>query len=343
MLSRRGFLSRTGFGVAALAGLPSIAFAAERKLPPVAAYLQRAGYYPLKLDRDDNNNLLVKGRLGEQQTTFMVDTGWTVTSAEHRLLKGCKTFGEMGVRLDDDAWGLLDWKEAYLIDSIRLSEAEFLNQPVLADSMKTGDRKAWHAVLGLDFLLRNHAIIDCLTGWLCLRGTKPDTAICQAISETMIRSGYAEVPLTPPDGFRLLCQPHFNEQAVRLLVDAGAIFSVLDPSAADKLKLPRRETGWKISGVGKSRESELRGVRISTWAFGDSVAKNMGVGVASLAQWFISSTGPRKGGKTDREWLVADGLLGADHLFEFGVVIDCRQRRMWVNKERMAKSKYRQE
>ena len=32
-----------------------------------------------------------------------------------------------------------------------------------------------------------------------------------------------------------------------------------------------------------------------------------------------------------------DGLLGVDHLFAFGALIDCRRRQLWVSRERMAK------
>jgi hypothetical protein len=164
MQNRRRFLKQTGLGFAALAGLPSTAFTAEKKPPALNAYLQRAGYYPVKLVSNESKMLFVKGSLDEQQATFLVSAGSVLTSADNKLLKGHKTLGEHGARLDDELFGLVDWNEACLVRKIRLAEAEFFNQPVLPQTLHAQERRFWQVALGQDFLLRHHATVDCRAG-----------------------------------------------------------------------------------------------------------------------------------------------------------------------------------
>jgi predicted aspartyl protease len=115
----------------------------------------------------------------------------------------------------------------------------------------------------------------------------------------MTRSGYAEVPLTPPDGFRLLCESQLNKQPVTMLVATGTSFNLLDDDTADRLKLPYKSTGLEIVFGGEAGESELHVARIGSWSFGAATTKNIAIGVADLTKWFNSREKGPKGVKID--------------------------------------------
>jgi hypothetical protein len=73
-------------------------------------------------------------------------------------------------------------------------------------------------------------------------------------------------------------------------------------------------------------------------ALGEIVARGVSVGVTDLSGWTLSKKEAEKAREEGKETIEWDGFLGAEHLYLFGAIIDCRQRRMWVDKARMAKA-----
>lgn len=334
-LPRRRFLAHFGLTLASPAVLMRCGQAAEAALPPVPAYLQRAGYYAIKLDRDENNHFLLEARLGPQKTTLLVDTGWTFTSAARRLLRDFATVQQLGTRLEPALAGL-DWKSAHLVGTLALDQAEFTNQPVFETTTDTGDAKRWEGILGMDFLARSHAIIDCLTGWICVRGAPPSDAVAAAVAGTLDRSGYAGCRLERTGALVFACGSRLNGKPVSLLVDTGATYSVLHRDTADRLKLARQEGVGILRGVGSIGSVGFDTARVRTWEVGEAVAKGVGVGVTNLAPWFAGERTGRGAGDKSAPAVPFDGLLGADHLYQFGAIIDCHHHRLWVDRDRMA-------
>lgn len=334
--SRRCFLARCGLGLAGLPLAVRQVRAAGRTQPPLIQYLVRLGYHAFELKRDRHDHFLVAGELEEQRVTFLVDTGCSVSAVDRRLLKGARTLGELGIAIQDSLLGRIDQESIYLGKRLALGKAEFFNQPL--QPVDTASlRQQWNAILGLDFLLRHHAILDCWTGWLCLRDAPLEAGLEEALDASLQRSGYLAVPLTPADGLTLLCRPGVQGQVLTLMVDTGAIWSLLDEGSARQLGLKTTSTSKAVQGLDRLVPRTLSATRIDEFTLGEGIARNVRMGVADLQPWFLSKREVQQARAAGQPLVELDGLLGVDHLFAFGALIDCRRRQLWVSRERMAK------
>src|SRR5476651_2434941 len=76
---------------------------------------------------------------------------------------------------------------------------------------------------------------------------------------------YAELPVTV-DGARAEIHGKINDSDVRLTIDTGAVFSVLNPATVERLGLRLEPFGMKVGGFGGSADVKVATVKTFTVA-----------------------------------------------------------------------------
>lgn len=280
-------------------------------------YLKRLGYEPVMLERTDNNHLLARGTLNGKKRSFMVDTGWSFTTVSKRTAAKLKSLAAHGVKLHDSFLGTLSNPSTVLMENLTLGRAVFLNQPAIVEL----DALGYDGVLGADFLYRNYCLIDCRNRRLYARGAEPSADVRSAMRQTLLLSGFRDVPLRVKLSLVLTCDVKVNEETTRLLVDTGAIWSVLDLGKAQRLGLKLDPTLARLKGVGR-RESDLVWLsKIKTLDFESVVLTNVNFGVAELKDWGVADPA---------SMVDVQGILGAELLAKNNALIDCRGMRLWL-------------
>ena len=310
--------------------------AAEPVTPPsLDQFLKRAGFEGIEY-RIDDREALVQGRLGNKNRTFLLDTGWALTTLDAHAARGLKTLGELNVKLDDSLGGRLSDPDIVLMEELTLGRAKFLNQPAKVRELKpefTGWR--YDGVLGFDFYYRNHCLVDCGGRRLYVRGSKPSEAVADTLAKSLRLSRFVEVPMAGRYGTTV--DVEINGQTVKLLVDTGAFATILDDSQLPRLGLtklkytgPRRgsqllydagTTAVGVAGLEAMYVSDVKSFRIASQPW-----KDVQVGVGDLAKWQLA-----KAGTQNQE---IQGLLGIDLLVIHSALIDFTSNRLWFRPER---------
>lgn len=297
-------------------------------------YLQQLGYGSIHLKRTEQNHLAVEGELAGKKAVFLIDTGNSITRLDKKVGSRFKTLAERGIRLEDPNLGELPRTNIVLVDEMKLGTARFPNQPAnvtalahVATSRYEIDTIAYEdCLIGCDFLLRHHCLLDIGGLKLYVRADKPTTDMRAALESSLRRSGYHETVLIPTRALVELCPAKVNRIAVRLLVDSGSVFTVLDDHQGKQsplAKLRVSNTDTLSQGVGKRggtpiyvaepESFELDGIQISL--------RKIRLGVSDLISFNI--------GRYGSGLQNADGILGADVLAVSGSLVDLENRRLW--------------
>jgi len=297
-------------------------------------YLQRLGYGAIRLKRTEQNHLVVEGELDGKKAVFIIDTGNSVTRLDQRTGHRFKTLAERGLKLEDPNLGEFSGTNFVFIDELKLGTARFPNQLATVTTLghlATGAHEvSLHAyedcLLGCDFLLRHHCLLDCAGLRLYVRADRPGTEMRAALESSLHRSGYHETILTPTRALVEWCPASVNGVAVKLLVDSGSPFTVLDNHRGQQSPLANlrvSETQFLNQGAGKRGGTPLYVADPESFEIDgiDFSFKKIRLGVADLVSFNIGS---------DRaEWQNVDGTLGEDILAINGSLVDLENRRLW--------------
>jgi predicted aspartyl protease len=139
------------------------------------AYLKKLGYEGLDLTRVPKSHLGIAGIIGDKQkASFIVDTGWTITSLDRGSAKKLKTLEQLNAVFEEKRVAALPRTNVVLIDRLKLGSVQLLNQPAqLTDLSMDYVHTGFQGVLGVDFLSRNHCIIDVGGRRLYLKAAAP--------------------------------------------------------------------------------------------------------------------------------------------------------------------------
>ncbi len=315
---------------------PAASRAAEAAAPPsLDYYLKHSRYGAVDLEVNDDQ-FLVRAELGGKKRMLLVDTGWTMTTLSPGAAKGLKTLRELGGQLEDTFLGRLTNGSLVVMDKLALGQAQFFNQPAEVSKLKAEYMHVpFSGALGLDFFLRNHCLIDVAAQRLYFRAAPPTTAESDALAETLRRSGFVAVPMDLQA--ELTVDATFNDRPMRLVVDTGAVWSVLhEPWAKElgltALKRDRPDTGTYIHedyraytvGIGVARQ-EIRVATVKTLQIGPRKWNDVHFGMVNLKGWGIEQLG-----RPGRE---VHGLLGLEMLGARKALIDSSSLKLWFGPE----------
>jgi len=301
-------------------------------------YFKRVGYLPIELKRGEHDKLLAQGVLAGKKRLFLVDTGCGRTVLDESAARGLKSLGELGVTLEDGFLGKLSDPSLLLMDKLTLGSAQFLNQPARVTNLRMDFIFVGSdGVLGCDFFFRNYCLIDCFGNRLYVRGSKPSDDVTSAMAATLRRSGFIDVPINLKYG--LTVDAKVNDESVKLLVDTGSTFSILDNALAKRLGLaavkhdaadvgsliPKEWTANAI-GFGKIGAHKMWVTKLKALEVGSLQWTNVHVGVTGLKNWGLAEPGSRSE--------EVQGVLGREMLRGRGALIDYHSHKLWFRPEK---------
>jgi len=226
------------------------------------------------------------------------------------------------VSAQDSFLGRLTNSTVVLIEDLRLGECVFTNQPAgEVNPLKSSGG----VVLGLDFLIRNYCMMDCLDCCLYVRGSGPATNTLNVISNSLHTSGFHAIELDNHFHNQLTCPAIVKGVAVSFLPDTGAFVTILDERMIRRLGLSSEPSGWLIGGIGGVADQRLRKVLLASLKFGDVELKGVTVGVAQLGEWGLADRSRKSRGDE-----AIYGLLGGDLLPMNEAIFDFRGGNLWL-------------
>lgn len=326
------------FTLASLTGLERTR-AADKPLG-LEDYLKRLNYEPVALTRTKHNKLQATGQLGSRKHVFVVDTGCPWTTLNEKSARGLQSIGQSGGLVDDGVWGRLTNSSMVIMEKLVFGRAQFLNQPAYVQKLHH-DYVAteFSALLGLDFFIRNSCLLDCAEERLYVRGVKPSDEESKVLGESLRRSGFVEVPIHFKPAWRLTVEAQAKGQPVRLMIDTGFPFSVLDESQVQRLGLKAvkqtvtrsliaEDVSTHVSGLNEIGSHKVWVTTLDTFQIGPRTEKNVHFGVIDLKAWKLP--------EPDSPQRDIQGIFGAEILTRYGALIDFCSGRLWFRPETKA-------
>lgn len=297
------------------------ATAEQRTTHSLESYLKRLGYEPIPLKRDRANHLYLDGEINGKGRRIEIDTGCGFTCVDTSMARKLPTLGTMGGELADSFLGRITNANARLM-SVKLGSAVFTNQPAWAVNLDAKGHYLGACILGCDFLFRNFCLIDCLDQRLYVRGSEPPAMAEEALRESLRTGGNHEIRLRRISGLGLIIAGNVHGEPIKLLLDTGAPWLIIDSKQQKRLHIERYSTGTQVAGVDKIGSVPLYRTQLKSLELGNLSLKNVDVGVADLSGWKIG----------DSKFPLADvdGLLGADLLAYNRALIDYHGLRLWL-------------
>jgi len=269
--------------------------------------LQQLGYEAIELRRTGDNHLFLFGKVDGRRRSCLVDTGWSFTAIS------TNTAGRL--------------RDTNRIGQLTLGRVVLTNEAVRVQDLRVnGQPTAYDMVLGCDFLLRHHAVIDVAGRRLYLRRTELTTAERAHWEQSLRGAGLERIEMNRREPLALTCRARVNGQPVELLVDSGAAWSCLDTRVAQSLNLRAAPSLNRMMGPGATGARNFAVADLRAWQLGEVPMRHTSVAVFSLAEWGLGPDGK----------LFSDvgGILGGSELVATRMVIDCGGMNLWSRPRR---------
>jgi predicted aspartyl protease len=306
--SARVYLSRSGWkrvrrALLVLAtGMALVAGEAAERIQ-VGDVLTKLGYEAVELRRTGEHHLFLFGRVNGRRRSCLVDTGWSFATVSTNT----------AARLSPPR----------IVEQLALGPVLLTNQPVVPQDMRINGRPApYDVVLGCDFLIRHHAVIDCANNRLFLRRSAPAREEAEELQLQLSKAGLVAVPMKRHRPPALTCEVTIGGQPVAFLIDSGAVWSCLDLKTAQALALSLKPSPRRIMGSGAVGQRAIAVVELRQIGLGAREIRHWTVAAFSLADWGM---GPN--GKVLEN---VGGILGGGELAGLGAVIDCVSQKLWL-------------
>ena len=269
--------------------------------------LLKLGYEQIELRRTDENRLFLFARVNGRKRSCLVDTGWSFTTLSTNT----------AARLAN----------SNVIDRLELGGVSFTNQSVVVQDLRiNGQPASFDVVLGCDFLLAHHAILDCANRRLYLRRTaltSDDAAVLEKLFSDSSRV-FAQMKLRNPPAMTIAAR--LNGRDAEFLVDSGAIGSCLDVKTAHEFNLRLTPSPNQISGAVAADKKSFQIATVRELTVAGKTIRDASLAVLSLDPWGF---GPD--GKLFRD---VSGILGGAELISNGAVIDFSSKKLWLRSVR---------
>lgn len=290
--------------------------------PPqtLSQLLRGLGYGCIPLERGHGNSLWVKATVDGRKKLLLVDTGATPTLLDAGLAGKLKTVGELGIDLVDPVLHVRMSSNAVLITELKLGGCRFQNQPAFSAGLSASGVGA-DGLLGCDFLIRQHAIVDCGGKELFVRGQSLDPKKREVLKQVLERSGYRPAEFRRDDSLVGLCPIRINHLQVSLMIDTGAAYTMIDDDTANRCRILWSGTRRQIRGIGRRGSVMLSvGTPETLELAGQSILfPGMSIGACEMSSWDI---GPDKQAQVH-------GALGAEILGRSQALIDFDETTLW--------------
>jgi predicted aspartyl protease len=269
----------------------------------LAADLKRLGYQEIELRRTGENHLFLFARVNGHRSSCLVDTGWSLTTISTNTAQRLTSTESLG--------------------ELKLGAVTLTNEPTAVRDLRVkGQPTAFDLVLGCDFLLRHHAVIDCLGRRLYLRWEALAGESKTELAASLRGRAFVALDLKRHNPLALTCPARLNGRDVELLVDTGAMWSCLDTEIARALGLRVEPSANQITGAAAVGKRALGVTRVEHFEIGGWKRADVNLAVLALADWGLGPNGQLLEG--------VGGILGGDQLLANAAVIDCGQLKLWL-------------
>ncbi len=286
----------------------------------LAEQLARFGYQQIELRRTADNHLYLTGKLNGRRRSVLVDTGWSFTTVSTNVAR----------KLSVLRAGNTGELSTVSIDVLKLGRISITNQLARVEHMVfDGQPASFEVVLGCDFLRQHFAIIDCQNRRLYVRKSALPEQEQIRLDTALRQNGFNAVSLKLKDPLAITCPTRVNGQSVEMLVDTGAVWSVLDVRQLDRLGLRALPTLTKVSGVGRTGTRGVAMAEAKSFALGDASMKEAAFALMDLGDWGLAAPG--------KQLSDVQGILGGPELLAGGAFIDCQRLKLWVRQMRVLK------
>jgi predicted aspartyl protease len=289
------------------------------KVSSLAGVLIEEGYTPLTLKRE-GNEFYVSCKLNGRSANLIVDTGAGRTVIGSGLLR---SLGLPLTKGEENVYGMMGWAgkniQAGEIKDFQVGPYQAGAHPVSAwDFSFVGSKRgasSMDGLLGIDFLHRHEAVIDCFRMHLFLKSPSVPSASA-TLSAGLRAGGCTEIPMRPVSHRGLTVPARINGRSGYFVVDTGAAHTLLSQQAIAGLDMrvvsaARFWTQLGVQDVGKNVRV-IQKVHFTTMEIGNFSVPPQWVGVADLPH--------AKSGETENVFF---GYLGHDLLACYVGIIDC--------------------
>jgi predicted aspartyl protease len=269
--------------------------------------LLQLGYEQVELRRTDENRLFLFARVNGRKRSCLVDSGWSFTTISTNT----------AARLAN----------SNIIDRLELGGVLLTNRSVVTQDIRiNGQPASFDVVLGCDFLLAHHAVLDCANRRLYLRRTAltQDEAVLleKPLSDSSRVS--AQMKLRNPPTITVAAQ--LNGHDTELLVDSGAMWSCLDTKVAREFNLRLSPSPNQISGAVTADEKSFLVTTVRELTVAERKIKDVNLAVLSLEAWGFGPDG--------KLFSEVSGILGGAELIANGAVLDFSAKKLWLRSVR---------
>jgi predicted aspartyl protease len=134
-------------------------------------------------------------------------------------------------------------------------------------------------------------------------------------------------------GNHLFVPVSINNRRAALMIDTGSPNTVIDVNSVNTFGLTVEKTDANVGGLfGRSWE-RFGASKVKTIAMGNCTVTNVPVAIADFSSFNPDRSGPATGSHiADSKSLVhINGVLGANEMIKFGMIIDCTRQMLYVN------------
>jgi predicted aspartyl protease len=314
------------FAVAAAIACTSGYLFGAPKVSSLAGVLIEEGYTPLTLKRA-GNEFYVSCKLNGHSASLIVDTGAGRTVIASAMLR---SLGLPLTKGEENIYGMMGSAgksiQAGEIKDFQVGPYQGGAHPVGAwdfSHFATAVRASgMDGLLGIDFLHRHQAVIDCFRMHLFLKSPSTPSSSA-AVSAGLRAGGCTEIPMRPVSHRGLTVPARINERSGYLVVDTGAVHTLLSQNAIAGLNMrlasaARFWTQLGVQDVGKN-VSVIQKAHFTTMKIGNFSVPPQWVGVVDLPH--------SKTGETENVFF---GYLGHDLLACYVGIIDCAALKLFL-------------
>ena len=153
------------------------------------------------------------------------------------------------------------------------------------------------------------------------------------LASFLARQGLAGAKLERRFGNHLFVPVTINNRRGDLMIDTGAPNTVIDVNSVSTFGLTVEKTGSNVGGLfGRSWE-RFGASKVKNMAMGNCTVTNVPVAIADFSSFNQDRSGPATGSHiADSKGMAhINGLLGANEMIKFGMMIDCTRQMLYIN------------
>jgi predicted aspartyl protease len=174
--------------------------------------------------------------------------------------------------------------------------------------------------------------------WMLMLATlAPLHAQAQQSSGTLAgflaKQGLAGAKLERRVGNHLFVPVSINNRQAALMIDTGSPSTVIDINSVNTFGLTVEKTGSNVGGLfGRSWE-RFGTSKVKSISMGSCIVTNVPVAIADFSGFNRDRSGPATGSHIADSKALAriNGVLGANELIKFGMIVDCTRQMLYVN------------